>query len=151
MSTADLLARSLPSLAVIVGALLLLRHWARRSQAGPTGVDVRVIARTGIAKGATVAVVAVGDRRLVVGASEHGVNLLTPLDDDEGATPPTSPTGVPEDAATPTGCSPLNGRAPLTWTTDRPRMAPIDRLRRLTVRQPVPSHPRRPNGVPSRP
>jgi flagellar biogenesis protein FliO len=140
----DVLARTLPSLAVIVGALLLLRHWAQRGQR-TTDASVRVITRTGIAKGAVVAVVAVGERRMLVGASEHGVNLLTELD----AAPGVELAETMDPAPAP---DLLRGRlrparsSMLHPSSDRPRMAPIDRLRSLTVRRAVPSHPRS-NGV----
>jgi flagellar biogenesis protein FliO len=44
---------------------------------------VRVVGRTALHKNAVVAVVAVGDRRLLVGAGERGVHLLARLDDAE--------------------------------------------------------------------
>ncbi len=175
MNGLDALARTLPTLLVIVGALLLLRHWARR---GGVSADsgVRVVTRTGIAKGTVVAVVAVGERRMLVGASEHGVNLLAELESQPepgqviASGPAHDPATVPVLDATPTATdrpsfdlgalgpslaglhlrrpSPWRGlgagrtRATTTTHPDRPRMAPIDRLRDLTVRRPVPSHPR---------
>lgn len=148
MDAASLLARSLPSLVVIVGALLVLRHWARRG--GPTRTPVRVVGRAGLAKGAVVALVEVEGQRLLVGASDHGVSLLTSVDrltevGAEDATEPatTRPATGPEAAAVPSTPSTLS-------TTDRPRMALVDHLRHLTVRQAVPRHPRRPSGVPPR-
>lgn len=166
MTTLDVLARTLPSLAMIVGALLVLRHWARRG-GGNNNTGVRVLTRTGLAKGAVVAVVAVGERRLLVGASEHGVSLLTELAPDTGTTDATSPpehdpdelarmlsgvTGVSAAATTDEVAALSSSRFGLRptafpWNTDRPRMAPIDHLRHLTVRRAVSSHPRRSTGV----
>lgn len=150
MNLGDILLRTLPSLTMIVGALLLLRYWAQRGRQG-SDAGVEVLTRTGITKGAVVAVVVVGGRRLLVGASEHGVNLLTELDDQpiaidaiadvsQGATmDPVAPAASPR---------PATSLSAASWThTDRPRMAPIDRLRHLTVRRAVPSHPRRSNGA----
>lgn len=159
MTTIDVLARTLPSLAMIVGALLVLRYWARRGRStGDAGV--RVLTRTGLAKGAVVAVVAVGERRLLVGASEHGVQLLTELAPEAATrTSSTEPAddavaGAPDGATATTdqvaALSPFRfgfGPSTFPWTTDRPRTAPIDRLRHLTVRRAVSSHPRRSNGV----
>lgn len=160
MSPFDVLARSLPSLIVIVGALLLLRRWAQRGS-GSTGADVRVVTRTGITKGAVVAVLAVGERRLLVGASERGVDLLAELDPEPVAHPEEAGVGVAT-AATPQAPRPAAPASltalvagawnaarsrPTPMSDDRPRMAPIDRLRHLTVRRPVPSHPRRPTVV----
>lgn len=185
MNGLDALARTLPTLLVIVGALLLLRHWARRGGV-TTDCGVRVVTRTGIAKGTVLAVVAVGERRMLVGASEHGVSLLAELDDQPELAsaiapaiasaapaapaheptaavsgPDTAPTSAPARASLDLGAfgpalaglhlrrpSPWRGlgagrtRPTTTTTPDRPRMAPIDRLRDLTVRRPVPSHPR---------
>ena len=161
MSPFDVLARSLPSLIVIVGALLLLRRWAQRGS-GTTGADVRVVTRTGITKGAVVAVLAVGERRLLVGASERGVDLLAELDPEPAAHPEEAGTGVTAAATTPPAPRPAAPASltalvagawnaarsrPTPTSDDRPRMAPIDRLRHLTVRRPVPSHPRRPTVV----
>jgi flagellar protein FliO/FliZ len=151
VTAVDVLARTLPSLAVIVGALLVLRHWARRGRSR-ADADVRVLTRTGLAKGAVVAVVAVGERRLLVGASEQGVRLLTELEPDASV----ASLPLPDTAGAVT-MAPMPAVPDLRrWlrppasppTTDRPRMAPIDRLRHLTVRRTVPSHPRRPTGVP---
>lgn len=156
MTGVDVLARTLPSLLLIVGALLVLRYWVQRGTVGHDA-GVRVVSRTGLAKGAVVAVVAVGERRLLVGASEHGIALLTELEADEatltagelaGRTSPeratTDPVAVPD--VPPAAFRPRG----FPRTTDQPRMAPIDRLRAVTVRRTVPSHPRRPNGVPLR-
>lgn len=155
MTAVDILARTLPSLLLIVGGLLVLRLWAQRGRLGPQS-GVRVVSRTGLAKGAVVAVVAVGERRLLVGASEHGICLLSELAAETDAVPaaddplgPALPDGPV--AARPAGIPGLTlpGLRPRTlpWTIDRPRMAPVDRLRALTVRRTVPSHPRRPTGV----
>lgn len=164
MTGIDVLARTLPSLGLIVGALLILRAWAQRGQRG-TDAGIRVVTRTGLAKGAVVAVVAVGQRRLLVGASEHGVSLLTELE-PEAELQPTAAAGPATVTAAP---APLGGGAArelgarlggwgmrsrprtrpaaMSLTTDRPRMAPIDRLRALTVRRAVSSHPRGSTGV----
>ena len=115
--SAELLGRLLPSLALIVGALLVVRRWAQRGTRG-TGEEIRVRARAGLTRGAMVAVIEIGDQRYLVGASEHGVSLLGELGADA------LPTYVPEEAAT---------DAPPP-TPDRPRMGPIDRLRDMTVR-----------------
>lgn len=150
----DALARMLPSLAVIVGALLLLRHWARRSgRAG--GSPLRVVSRAGIGKGSLVAVVEVEGRRLLVGAGEHGVRLLTDLEASAEELPAPDPppaADLPEAVVGPTPATPPDDPLPpdpLTSdpTHDRPRMAPIDRLRAMTVRQPVASHRPRPTRV----
>lgn len=73
-------------LALLVAAPLLLR---RVRAASPDGV--RVLARTALHKSAVVAVLAVGDRRLLVGAGDRGVQLLADLDVEAAAHPDAAP------------------------------------------------------------
>ena len=166
MTGVDALARMLPSLAIIVGALLLLRHWAQKGRGGTT-TPLRVISRTGLAKGSVVAIVEVGDRRLLVGAADQSVSLLAELDDVPTAVVdgPSPATATDEtDRTSAPAVVPATDRqrlldqlrpalptASLTPTDDRPRMAAIDRLRHMTVRSPVRTHPSRPNRAHSRP
>jgi flagellar biogenesis protein FliO len=85
VDTVELLLRLVSSLAVVL-ALVGAATWAlRRSgglrrlggigRSGP-GVTVQVVDRVGVAKGATVALVRVGGRTMVVGATEREVTLL---------------------------------------------------------------------------
>ena len=76
------LVRLLVSFGAVIGALLLIRRWGQRgSMSGRSAL--RVVARLVVARGSSVAVVAVGRRHLVVGASEHGVSLLAELDEED--------------------------------------------------------------------
>lgn len=78
-----LTVRLLCSLAVVVGLMLLLARFAgRRFQARP-GAPIQVMHRQQIGRGQSVAVVAVGTRVLVIGATEHQVTLLTEVEPDE--------------------------------------------------------------------
>lgn len=113
----DVLARLVPTLAVIVGALLLARRWAQRG-ATAHSAGIKVLARAGLTRGAMVAVVDVGGRRYLVGASEQGVALLGQLEEHE------LPEELLQAAAT---------DAPQD-IGDRPRMGLVDRLREMTVR-----------------
>lgn len=121
----EVLGRLLPALAVIIGALLLVRRWAAR-QAGP-GNGVRVLHRSGIARGAIVAVVAVGQRRFLVGAGEHGVSLLGELDPDDTLEARPDALGLDQHAAT-------DPAASRRLATPGPWMGLVDRLRAMTVR-----------------
>lgn len=77
-SPLDALLRLLPSLAIIVAALLAARWWLARN--GGTGaVALRVTGRAPLTKGAAVAVVEVEGRRFLVGAGDGGVRLLCEL------------------------------------------------------------------------
>jgi flagellar protein FliO/FliZ len=153
MTGVDALLRLLPSLALIVGALLLLRHWAQKGRAGsPT--PMRVVSRTSVTRGSVLAVVEVGERRLLVGAAEQSVNLLAELDPapDLAADTPVRPiAAAPAAPATDRQGlleqlrhTTLTSTRPRPLSDERPRMAPLDRLRHLTVRTPAASHPRRP-------
>ena len=62
-------------LAALAAVPLLVR---RHKAASPDGV--RVVGRTALSKNAVVAVLAVGERRLLVGAGERGVHLIAELD-----------------------------------------------------------------------
>lgn len=71
---------------VLLGALVALPLVLRRVR--NTAPDaVRVLGRTALHKSAVVAVVAVGDRRLLVGAGERGVQLLAELEPTAAASP----------------------------------------------------------------
>jgi flagellar biogenesis protein FliO len=64
---------------LLLGALLATPMLLRRFRAqAPDGL--RVVGRTALHKGAVVAVVAVGERRLLLGAGERGVQVLAELD-----------------------------------------------------------------------
>lgn len=80
----ELLGRMLPSLLLIVGGLLLVRRWSQRGRAGGEEA-IRVLARTGVARNAAVAVLAYEGRRFLVGAGEQGVRLLAELAPDPRA------------------------------------------------------------------
>lgn len=174
MTGVDALLRMLPTLGVIVGALLLLRHWAQKGR-GASSTPLRVVSRAGVGKGSVVAVVEVGGRRLLVGAAEQGVSLLTELDDlvevPEATALPAPPTdhALPPPAIDTRAAAPATDRqrlldqlrqgaggtsrtstAPLS-APGRPRMAPLDRLRHMTVRTPVANRPSRPHRVDPRP
>lgn len=104
---AALLARLLPAVALIVGSLLLLRRWSRH--AAPASEALRIVARSGLTRNAVVAVVAVGTRRFLVGASDSGIRLLGELDP------------VVDDRSHGTGTDPVATAGPRTGLLDRAR------------------------------
>lgn len=104
-------------LGCVIAVPMLLRH--RRAQA-PDGL--RVLGRTALSKQAVIAVVAVGERRLLVGAGEQGVSLLADLDAGPGSVP------APSAADTPAATTPGTTMGP-----DRTDAAgPVQSLRRAT-------------------
>jgi flagellar biosynthetic protein FliO len=120
-------------LAVMAGAAAVLRRsgvagtggsgkWGARRRTAP----VEVIARHGLSRGASLTVVRLGGRALVLGVTEHQVSLLTEVDPAELTGPPSD--GPPEDsAAGPAG--PGIGAGALPWKVA------LEQLRERTVRR----------------
>jgi flagellar protein FliO/FliZ len=83
---AELVVRLVFSLAVVVGLLLLTVKVGGRKFRGRNGAVVRVLHRQPLSRSSAVAVVEVGSRILVLGTTDHQVNVLAELDEDELAT-----------------------------------------------------------------
>ena len=79
----ELVIRLVFSLAVVLGMLLLLTRFSAKKFRGGADALVRVVHRQPLSRTSAVAVVTVGSRVLVVGTTEHQVQLLTELDPDE--------------------------------------------------------------------
>jgi flagellar protein FliO/FliZ len=79
----ELAVRVVFSLAVVLGLLWFIARTSSRRFGGSARSMVRVVARQSLARSASLAVVEVGDRVLVVGVSENGVSLLTEMDPSE--------------------------------------------------------------------
>jgi flagellar protein FliO/FliZ len=82
VSAADdlaILARVTASLVVVVALAVLVARFARKAGVRGGGAGLRVVERTGLSREASVAVVEVGGRGLVVGVTAQGVSLLTEL------------------------------------------------------------------------
>ncbi|WP_415839361.1 flagellar biosynthetic protein FliO, partial [Nocardioides zeicaulis] len=63
--------------------MLLLARLAGKRYAARAGAPVQVLHRQSLTRSASVAVITVGSRVLVVGTTDQQVNLLTELDPDE--------------------------------------------------------------------
>ena len=126
------LAQMLPALALIIGALLLVKRWAARGgRLGPVE-GVKVLSRTGLTRGAVVAVVEVAGKRYLLGAGEHGVRLLTEIDSDFDLG---ADLGVPTVVApAPTAPRAAAMDSLLRSSTQRPWMGLVNRLQAMTVR-----------------
>lgn len=160
--------------AVLVGtAWLAVRLYARRQGGGPTK-PVEIVARLGLSKGVSVAVVRVGGRGLVLGLSDKGVSVVAELGQDDlagivatrdpgtaggpGHVPArvlaASPAALPEAPEDETVTvaeteivAPALAGVDLRSITHRPvgpRMGPLQRLQRMTLRQSVPAGTGRP-------
>lgn len=110
----ELVVRVVFSLSVILGLLWLVARASNRRFGGPARSMVRVLARQPLARSASLAVVEVGDRVLVVGVSEQGVSLLTEMDPAElpaEETVPGSAAGLPAGVASGVASGAVSGVA----------------------------------------
>lgn len=80
---AELTVRLVFSLAVVLGLLLLCVRLAGRRFHGRQDAMVRVVHRQPISRNASVSVVNVAGRVLVLGTTDQGIHLLTELDADQ--------------------------------------------------------------------
>lgn len=126
----DLTSGLVPTLLVIAVLLLARRVVGGRGLARSTG-RIRVVERSGVTRGAAVAVVEVDARRFLIGATEHGVNLLSELGPRPAVEGELAAGAV---AGGPAADADLHHEPAA-------RLAPgelsLDRLRRLTVRTTV--------------
>jgi flagellar biogenesis protein FliO len=117
-------------LAVMAGAAAVLRRsgvvgtsgMGKRGGLRRRAVPIEVIARHGLSRSSSVAVLRVGERALVIGVTEHQVSLLTEIDPAELEAPPESP-----DVAA--GPGPGIGAGALPWKVV------LEQLRERTVRR----------------
>lgn len=79
----ELFLRVFFSLIAVVGLMWFLARMASRRMDGTHASLVRLVGRQSVGRSASVAVVSVGERLLVVGVTESDVRLLTELDGDE--------------------------------------------------------------------
>lgn len=79
----ELTVRLIASLAVVVGLMLLLARLVGKRYGARAGAPVQVVHRQPLSRSASVAVITVGSRVLVVGTTDHQVSLLTELDPEE--------------------------------------------------------------------
>lgn len=79
----ELTVRLIASLAVVVGLMLLLARLVGKRYGARAGAPVQVLHRQALSRSASVAVITVGSRVLVVGSTDHQVSLLTELDPEE--------------------------------------------------------------------
>jgi flagellar protein FliO/FliZ len=109
----ELVLRVTLSLAVVLALFWFVARLSHRRLGGGARSMVRVVGRQALGRNASLAVVEVGDRVLVVGVSEGGVRLLAEMDPGEVAVPDGEPLGtppsLPTDAASSRPDSPVGG------------------------------------------
>lgn len=79
----ELTVRLIASLAVVVGLLLLLARLVGKRYGARAGAPVQVVHRQPLSRSASVSVITVGGRVLVLGSTDHQVSLLAELDPDD--------------------------------------------------------------------
>lgn len=115
MNAADdlaILARVTASLVVVLALAVLAARFARRAGVRGGGAGLRVLDRTGLSREASVAVVEVAGRGLVLGVTAHGISLLTELEPgqlDAAVTAATSSPATPVGAVARAGSPGTNG------------------------------------------
>src|SRR4051794_8150415 len=93
------------SLAVVVGLLLVTVKLGARKFRPRKGAAVRIVHRQALSRGSAVAVVEVGGRTLVLGTTDHQVNVLAELDEGELDAPELSLVEERPDPAVPAAAS----------------------------------------------
>ena len=83
----ELTIRLVASLAVVVGLLLVMMRLGARRFRPRAGAPLRIVHRQALSRTSSLAVVEVGSRILVLGTTEHQINVLAELDEDELAGP----------------------------------------------------------------
>ena len=77
----DTLGQMIPALVIFVGGPLLI-WWLKRRR--PTvGGGLRVSSRTALTRNSVIAVVELDAKRLLIGATDHGITLLSELEPDD--------------------------------------------------------------------
>ncbi len=123
------LTQLIPALAIFVGGPLLI-WWLKRRRPS-VGGGLRVSARTALTRNSVIAVVELDDRRLLVGATDHGVTLLSELADLPG--PETqSELALAQAAGHDVR---LKEDQPVPTEPNGPRTSPLEQLRVMTTRR----------------
>ena len=136
VSAADdlaVLGRVTLALIVVVALAMLAARLARRAGVRGAGAGLRVVDRTGLTREASIAVVEVAGRGLVLGVTARGVTLLTELDADQMEAATTT-------ATTTAAAGPSNGmpaRTAFGRTTGTAGLVASEGPRRILVHSPA--------------
>ena len=126
----DSLTQMIPALVIFVGGPLLI-WWLKRRR--PTaGGGMRVSARTALTRNSVIAVVEVDDKRLLIGATDHGITLLSEL---EAGAPNTIQPQLPLSRTIEAGQDARTTEDPVPSEPAGPRTSPLEQLRVMTTRR----------------
>ncbi len=127
----DTLSQMIPALVIFVGGPVLI-WWLKRGRPAAGG-GLKVSARTALTRNSVIAVIELDGKRLLVGATDNGVTLLSEL--GAGATTPTQPT-LPFTTTTESGHDvPHMDDHPVLTEPKGPRTSPLEHLRVMTTRR----------------
>ena len=124
------IGQMIPALVIFVGGPLLI-WWLKRGRPAVGGA-LRVSARTALTRNSVIAVVEVDDQRLLIGATDHGVTLLSELGAD--ASTPVQPQ-LPLSQAIESGQDARNTEDAVPRGPNGPRTSPLEQLRVMTTRR----------------
>ena len=121
----------LPGFAVVIAIPLMLWWYVRRTR-GTKPNRLRISDKAALGKNTWVAVVEIDDKRLLVGAGESGVGLISELE----ALPEPAEESVEEPATDAVLATDAAGALP-NGITEPPRIGLVRRLQLMTVRGPA--------------
>ena len=127
----DSLGQMIPALVIFVGGPLLI-WWLKRGRPS-IGGNLKVSARTALTRNSVIAVIELDDKRLLVGATDHGVTLLSELDGT-----PTRPRQTElalTDASDARHDAELKDEHTVLTEPNGPRTSPLEQLRVMTTRR----------------
>jgi flagellar protein FliO/FliZ len=147
MSTVFLIIRLIIALAFVGGLLAFMARSAKKGRfasfLGGVGErnDLEITSQRPLGRTTSVAIVRAGGRHLLIGVSDHGVQLLAEGDDLVQRTDRADKTGRSTDVdltatdAGPTKWQAASKHLPAALSPTQPRMTLIESLRELTVRK----------------
>lgn len=146
MSTARLVLQLVFSLGIVLALMWVVSKVLRKASGGKGIGNLDVLARRQLGRGASVSVLRVGDRALVVGVTEHSVQLLAEVGAEEfvaapETTAPQAPAGARTSVLPPAGAGQLPEAAPAQGPLAGSILAPstwkqtVDVLRERTARR----------------
>lgn len=126
----DTLGQMIPALVIFVGGPLLI-WWLKRRR--PTaGGGLRVSARTALTRNSVIAVIELDDKRLLIGATDNGITLLSELAADSPSQTAPQPS-LPHDLEA--GQDARNTEDAVRNEPAGPRTSPLEQLRVMTTRR----------------
>ena len=127
----DSLSQMIPALVIFVGGPLLI-WWLKRGRS-TVGGGLRVSARTALTRNSVIAVVELDDKRLLIGATDHAITLLSELEAGTSSSPVQQQ--LPLSHAIEAGPDARTTEDPVLNGSDGPRTSPLEHLRVMTTRR----------------